>query len=279
MSRNRQSPLEDLIDIASKLSWKVDCALALASFIILHIVAGIKPTNPADIGQMGNFVVKQMLITLALFGQFVLPFVFLLGALISFFKSRKRARLYEEVTFTPNENALFNMSWQEFELLVEEYFRRRGYSTDHNGGGGADGGVDIVLTSKNEKYLVQCKQWKSQRLGVQAVRELHGVMAAQRAVGGFVVCAGRFTDEAKDFAQHVNIKLFDGPMLYRMISEVRQTSAQNVITSHTPATPVVPNCPKCGESMIKRMAHKGVHAGKEFWGCSAFPGCNGILNS
>lgn len=39
-----------------------------------------------------------------------------------------------------------------------------------------------------------------------------------------------------------------------------------------------PSCPKCGSAMTKRMAKNGVNAGKEFWGCSKYPGCRGIVN-
>ncbi len=33
------------------------------------------------------------------------------------------------------------------------------------------------------------------------------------------------------------------------------------------------NCPKCGNSLVKRVAKKGVNAGNEFYGCSGFPRC------
>lgn len=36
-----------------------------------------------------------------------------------------------------------------------------------------------------------------------------------------------------------------------------------------------PACPKCGKPMIKRVAKKGVNAGKEFWSCSSYPNCDG----
>lgn len=39
-----------------------------------------------------------------------------------------------------------------------------------------------------------------------------------------------------------------------------------------------PNCPICGNSMLKRLAKSGVNAGKEFWGCSQFPKCRGITD-
>ena len=37
-------------------------------------------------------------------------------------------------------------------------------------------------------------------------------------------------------------------------------------------------CPKCGAPMVKRTATKGKSAGKEFYGCSNFPKCRGIVN-
>ena len=36
-----------------------------------------------------------------------------------------------------------------------------------------------------------------------------------------------------------------------------------------------PLCPKCGKPMIKRVAKKGINAGKEFWSCSSYPNCDG----
>ncbi len=38
-----------------------------------------------------------------------------------------------------------------------------------------------------------------------------------------------------------------------------------------------PECPLCGKPMRRRTAGKGANAGKEFWGCSAYPECRGTL--
>ena len=43
-------------------------------------------------------------------------------------------------------------------------------------------------------------------------------------------------------------------------------------------TPDLPTCPLCGKSMRERTARSGPHAGKEFLGCSGYPGCRGIRN-
>ncbi|MDE6377293.1 MAG: four helix bundle suffix domain-containing protein [Duncaniella sp.] len=37
-----------------------------------------------------------------------------------------------------------------------------------------------------------------------------------------------------------------------------------------------PECPKCGKPMLKRMQKKGQGQGREFWGCSDYPHCNGL---
>lgn len=49
----------------------------------------------------------------------------------------------------------------------------------------------------------------------------------------------------------------------------------NALPVGTPSHPV---CPVCGSSMVLRRAKRGAHAGSEFWGCSQYPKCKGILN-
>jgi hypothetical protein len=39
-----------------------------------------------------------------------------------------------------------------------------------------------------------------------------------------------------------------------------------------------PNCPDCSSPMVRRRAARGPRAGREFWGCSRFPACKGIVN-
>lgn len=42
--------------------------------------------------------------------------------------------------------------------------------------------------------------------------------------------------------------------------------------------PAIPLCPKCQSPMILRTASKGGRAGSQFYGCSQFPKCRGIIN-
>lgn len=43
------------------------------------------------------------------------------------------------------------------------------------------------------------------------------------------------------------------------------------------STDPVPVCPKCGEPMVLRTAKTGKNAGHQFWGCSAYPDCKGVV--
>ena len=65
------------------------------------------------------------------------------------------------------------LTWQQFEEVIADAFRRHGYRVREVGGRGrADGGVDMLLTRGGETTVVQAKHWRSQRVGVQPVREL-----------------------------------------------------------------------------------------------------------
>jgi restriction system protein len=178
------------------------------------------------------------------------------------------------------------MGWREFEMLVGEGFRLQGYQVMETGGGGADGGVDLVLTKPgkngNEKFLVQCKQRRAFKVGVDVVRELYGVMTARGATGGFVVTSGRFTDEAINFADGRNDTLVDGPKLHALLRQA-QASAEHppeVPPSSAVALPgatatSAASCPVCAKPMVRRIAKRGANMGSEFWGCAGYPACRG----
>jgi restriction system protein len=252
----------------------VGVGLAIAAYVWLHSVATSEVTAVAQPGKMGELVTQTLFKTLASFGQYLLPFAFLVGAAMSAYGRYKRQALHAQVAASPDRGALNTMSWQQFEALVGEAFRRKDYAVAEMGGGGADGGIDLVLKKEGETFLVQCKQWKATKVGVTTVRELYGVMAAEGATGGFVVTSGVFTDEARAFAVGRNIELMDGKALHSLI---RGVSVPNKAASVPPAVTIagIPACPVCQSAMVKRTAKRGANSGNAFWGCSQYPGCKG----
>lgn len=39
-----------------------------------------------------------------------------------------------------------------------------------------------------------------------------------------------------------------------------------------------PVCPRCSSPMVRRVAKSGENTGKEFWGCTKFPACRGMVH-
>ena len=43
-------------------------------------------------------------------------------------------------------------------------------------------------------------------------------------------------------------------------------------------TEPIPACPQCGKPMALRTAKTGKNKGKQFWGCTVYPECRGVVN-
>ena len=143
---------------------------------------------------------------------------------------------------------------------------------DFSLGQGADGGVDLVLRKAGRVSLVQCKQWKVFSVGAPVIREMFGIMTAERADEAIIVTSGGFTSEAERFAQGKPIRLLDGPRLLKLVKQVQNRGHESSAPSPTTAEPDMPPfCPVCGKVMVLRTARRGQNAGNQFLGCPDYP--------
>jgi restriction system protein len=145
--------------------------------------------------------------------------IFLFPAIMSASESFRKRRLLDRQMGIESINLL---SSKEFEELLAEAYRRQGYAVKENFSLGPDGGVDLWLQKGAALYLVQCKHWKDYKVGVKVVREMYGVMTAERASGVFIVTSGIFTQEAKNFATGRPIDLVEGHHLVNFIRNVQE---------------------------------------------------------
>jgi restriction system protein len=198
--------------------------------------------------------------------MFAAPFIVV--TVVAALNSRYRRRLFDAQI---GVESLRVISWQDFERLVGEAYRRQGYVVEEIGGSAPDGGVDLVLHRDGRKVVVQCKRWRSAQVGVTLVREFFGVIVAEKAERGIFVTSGTFTPDAVNFARGKPIELVDGRALAALIGGLQAGKP-------TPLPPSSPPCPKCGGEMARRLAKRGAHAGNEFWSCQRFPNCSGIRN-
>lgn len=210
MSR-RKGGLSEWLEAVSKPPWTVSVGLALVAFIVLHLIAAasVQTLPVTHVRDTGAVAIRGYIHAFAAVLQFAAPVIFLAVAAVSLVR-RLRSRALLDGARRGATDSIPSLSRQDFEGLVAEGFRHRGFLVTERGGGEPDGGIDLALTHGNERFLVQCKQWRTQSVSVSVVRELHAVMAAEGAVGGFAVTSGTFSMDAKKFASGRNIELIEG---------------------------------------------------------------------
>ncbi len=263
---------ETILDILALCPWWVSVAASCITYSFLQFfIPSITLSSPvlAGIPKLGPMFAPCVALLL------------LLPAPISLFNSIRKKRLLDK---QKNIQSIRDLSWKQFEELVGEAYRRQGYTVLENEGAGPDGGVDLWLRKDGNQYLVQCKQWKTLKVGVKVVREMYGLVTAHKASGSIIITSGLFTQEAKAFARDKPLDLVEGQQLVAMIDLVKNSPAPNTERVVSPGelsqneAQAAPICPACSATMILRTAKKGAAAGQQFWGCSNYPRCKGIRN-
>ncbi|MBY4597116.1 restriction endonuclease [bacterium BD-1] len=260
MARRRESGF----DVLASMPWPVGLIAGVLAFLAVRY--GV----PWYLGRSGGTLGQAFASGQAAHGLGVLAWSLLLicwlASAVSFATRRHRARLLDSQALNPRLTAL---SWREFEQLVGEWFRRKGYYVEETGGGGKDGGIDLLVRKDGRKELVQCKQWRRQRVDVATVREMWGLLQHHGADEVWIVCIGNFTPDAARFAQGKPIRLISGRQLEDMIRSAPGTTA-GATTPPNASPEAGPACPKCGSPMAVRHNRK---TGDAFLGCTSFPRC------
>jgi restriction system protein len=167
---------------------------------------------------------------------------------------------------------LKRLEWRRFEELCAAYFEALGFRADL-AGAGADGGAVINLYeegSASTAILVQCSPWNPYRVGIKPVRGLHGAMTSGNVGEGVLVTSGKFTREARDFADQQRISLIDGDELVAEITALLPEKALVLLKLATQGDFRTPTCPSC---VIKMIPRRTTAHGRTYWGCRNYPGC------
>jgi hypothetical protein len=133
---------------------------------------------------------------------------------------------------------------QEFEWLVGELYRREGWSVTETGRqDSGDGNVDLVLTDRLERRIVQCKRWTANWVGVDEIRSFAGTLMRENLPGsaGIFVTLSTFTQQARDEASTIGMTLVDNRDLYAHLEKVRRPEP----------------CPVCAAPMVLGRSDRG----------------------
>lgn len=110
-----------------------------------------------------------------------------------------------------NPDILYTIQPREFEEMVCELFERKGYKVKltkqtH------DGGKDIIILNDSMLgdliFYAECKRFsKNHPVEVSLVRELFGVVEADRATAGIMVTTSYYTEEAKEYRNKIKARM------------------------------------------------------------------------
>jgi len=114
---------------------------------------------------------------------------------------------------------LKRLSWDDFELLCMELFRKKGWKVLGNEKKGADGGVDIWMKKRRRSAIVQCKRYDDAMVTIKVLREMYGLMHEYDVDEAYIVTTSRFTKECYKFIEGKNMVLIDGAALVKIINE------------------------------------------------------------
>jgi len=219
MARRRISSAEDIVEITAQVPWRAALAAALLSAVALfgvaHVMLPAAQVADSALPETAVPVLRGLTMT----GMVLLPLLCLAIGAMSGWLHYKDQRNYADMSSERGRFLLQHLSWREFENLVAEFFRRKGFSVERRSGRLPEGGVDLVASIGEDRYLVQCKHWRVQRVGVAVVRDLCRIAENEGAAGIFVVTSGSFTDEARRFVEQnrIAIELITGERLRQMI--------------------------------------------------------------
>jgi restriction system protein len=167
---------------------------------------------------------------------------------------------------------LKRLEWRRLEELCAAYFADAGFSVQilHER---ADGSAQICLFAAGATEAsthVHCKPWDAYPIGLKALRELRGTVAAANGPKVVLVTTGRFTPESAAFAAKEAIELIDGAALLEKLTALAPEKAAALLKLVTKGDFLTPTCPRC---FIKMTARRSTRLGRQFWGCRNYPRC------
>jgi restriction system protein len=96
------------------------------------------------------------------------------------------------------------MGWPAFSALLEQAFRRDGYTVQR----GTAAAVDFVLERGGRRMLVSARRWKSAHTGIEALRALQSAREADGAPDALHIGLGQLSDNARPFAAEHRIAIW-----------------------------------------------------------------------
>jgi len=108
------------------------------------------------------------------------------------------------------QQALATMAWPAFALLLEQAFRRDGYTVQR---GKTAAVADFELERQGRRMLVSARRWKSARTGLEVLRSLQAARDATDTPDALYIGLGPISENAQPFAAEHRIAIWQAPEL------------------------------------------------------------------
>ena len=133
-----------------------------------------------------------------------LPFV-----VIGVIAAVRQRHLPSAARVAETQQALQTMAWPAFAALLEQAFRRDGYTVQR----GQTAAVDFELVRQGRRMLVSARRWKSARTGQEVLRALQTARDQLDAPDALYIGLGELSDTARPFAAQHRIAIWHAPEL------------------------------------------------------------------
>lgn len=123
--------------------------------------------------------------------------------------ARRQWTLPNAAQVAQTQQAVAALAWPAFAALLEQAFRRDGYTVER----GQTAAFDFELSRQGRRMLVSARRWKSARTGQEALRALQTARDAAEAPDALYIGLGELSENARPFAARHGIAIWQGPEL------------------------------------------------------------------
>jgi len=135
-----------------------------------------------------------------------------------------------------DDKALLRLEPRDFEEVVAELLRSQGFTVDLTKRT-RDGGYDLIAISVQAgfplKFLVECKRYRTEKIGIEVVRNLMYVVDQEQANKGIIATTSFFSQDAKNHAKKAHEYRLDLRDKSHILSWVQQY-AESILYLHSP---------------------------------------------
>lgn len=125
--------------------------------------------------------------------------------------------IYSRIS-SDNSDIFDDMEGSDFEMYCADLLLAMGYEDVEVTPASRDFGVDIFAEKEGISYAFQCKCY-ADPVGIKAVQEVYAGKDYYDSMVGVVITNQEFTKSAKEFADKLNVLLWDGDTVSKMISK------------------------------------------------------------